>query len=76
MSWNSSRFAVVGLAVILSASVFVAACGSSSTTAEAAPETAASEATIVDVPVVRAAVGNVESTLEISGTLAPRAAWR
>jgi HlyD family secretion protein len=72
MSWNNSRFAVVGLAIILSASVFVAACGSSSTTAEAAPETAPSEATIVDVPVVKAAVGNVESTLEISGTLAPR----
>jgi len=71
MSWNSSRFAVVGLAIILSASVFVGACGSSSTTAEAAPETA-SEATIVDVPVVKAAVGNVESTLEISGALAPR----
>ena len=72
MSWNSSRFAVVGLAIILSASVFVGACGSSSTTAEAAPETTASEATIVDVPVVKAAVGNVESTLEISGALAPR----
>ena len=72
MSWNSSRFAVVGLAIILSASVFVGACGSSSTTAEAAPETTASEATIVDVPIVKAAVGNVESTLEISGALAPR----
>jgi len=72
MSSNSSRFAVVGLAIILSASVFVGACGSSSTTAEAAPETTASEATIVDVPVVKAAVGNVESTLEISGALAPR----
>lgn len=72
MSRNNSRFAVVGLAIILSASLFVAACGSSSTTAEAAPETNAPEATIVDVPVVKAVVGNVESTLEISGTLAPR----
>jgi HlyD family secretion protein len=72
MSWNNSRFAVVGFAIILSGSVFAAACGSSSTTAEAAPETTASQATIVDVPVVKAVVGNVESTLEISGTLAPR----
>ena len=72
MNRNSSRFAVVGFAIILSASLFVAACGSSSTTAEAAPETTAPEATIVDVPVVKATVGTVESTLEISGTLAPR----
>ena len=72
MSRNNSRFAVVAVAIILSASLVVTACGSSSTTAEAAPETTASEATIVDVPVVKAAVGNVESTLEISGALAPR----
>ena len=72
MSRNNSRFAFVAAAIILSASLFVAACGSSSTTAEAAPETTAREATIVDVPVVKAAVGNIESTLEISGTLAPR----
>jgi HlyD family secretion protein len=73
MSRNNSRFAVVAVAIILSASLFVTACGSSSTTAEAAPETTASQATVVDVPIVKAAVGNVESTLEISGTLAPRA---
>ena len=72
MSRNNSRFAVVGVAIILSASLLVAACGSSSTTAEAAPETTATGATIVDVPVVKAAVGNIESTLEISGALAPR----
>jgi len=72
MSRNNSRFAVVGIAILLSASLFAAACGSSSTTAEAAPETNAPEATVVDVPVVQAVIGDVESTLEISGTLAPR----
>src|SRR5262245_14640248 len=72
MSRNKSWFAVVGVAIILSSSLFLAACGSSSTTAEAAPESSTLEATIVDVPIVKATVGNVESTLEISGTLAPR----
>lgn len=69
---NRSRVAVVGSAIILSSSLFITACGSSSTTAEAAPETTAPAATIVDVPVVTATVGNIESALEISGTLAPR----
>ena len=72
MSRNKSRFAVPVVAIILSSSLFLAACGESSTTAEAAPENTAPEATIVDVPVVKATVGNIESTLEISGTLAPR----
>lgn len=69
---NRNRVAVVGSAIILSSSLFITACGSSSTTAEAAPETTAPAATIVDVPVVTATVGNIESALEISGTLAPR----
>lgn len=60
----------VGSVIILSASLF-AACGASSTTAEAAPETAAA-VTVVDVPIVKASVGTIESALEISGTLAPR----
>jgi RND family efflux transporter MFP subunit len=72
MSRNNSRFAVPVVVIILSSSLFLAACGSSSTTAEAAPETNAPEATIADVPVVKATVGTVESTLEISGALAPR----
>ena len=72
MSRNNSQFARVGFAIILSSSLFLAACGSSSTTAEAAPETSAPEATIVDVSVVKATVGVMESSLEISGTLAPR----
>jgi RND family efflux transporter MFP subunit len=72
MSRNKSQFAVLGFAIILSSSLLVSACGSSSATAEAAPETTAPEATVVDVSVVKASVGTVESSLEISGTLAPR----
>jgi len=72
MSRNNSQFALVGFSIVLSSSLFLAACGSSSTTAEAAPETTAPEATIVDVSVVKASVGVMESSLEISGTLAPR----
>ena len=67
---RNKRFAVLGSAIILGSSLILTAC-SSSTTAEAAPESTAA-ATIVDVPVVTAAVGTVESSLEISGTLAPR----
>jgi RND family efflux transporter MFP subunit len=61
-----------GLALILSSSLFAAACGSSSTTAEAAPDSTAPATTVVDVPVVTASVGVIEASLEISGTLAPR----
>lgn len=71
MSRNRFAFAIAGSAVILSSSLFIAGCSSSSTTAEAAPETAAAEA-VVDVPTVKATVSTIESTLEISGTLAPR----
>jgi HlyD family secretion protein len=63
---------VLTVAIILSSSLFAAACGSSSTTAEAAPETSAPAATVVDVSVVKAVAGPIESSLEISGTLAPR----
>lgn len=71
MNRNVRQFAVLGFAIILSSSLFTTACGSSSTTAEAAPETTAT-ATIVDVAVVKATIGTVEAALEISGTLAPR----
>ena len=50
----------------------VAGCGPSSTTAEAAPETTAAAAPVIDVPVVKASVGTIEAALEISGTLTPR----
>jgi HlyD family secretion protein len=72
MSRLNSRVAVLGFAFILSSSLLLTACGESSTTAEAAPETTAPAATVVDVPVVKASVGTIESSLEISGTLAPR----
>ncbi|HJU44924.1 MAG TPA: efflux RND transporter periplasmic adaptor subunit [Vicinamibacterales bacterium] len=48
------------------------AAGCSSETAQAAPETTAAAAPVIDVPVVKATVGDIESSLEISGTLAPR----
>ena len=69
---RNNRFAVLGSTIILGSSLVLTACSSSSTTAEAAPETTAPAATIVDVPVVTAAIGTIESSLEISGTLAPR----
>jgi HlyD family secretion protein len=58
--------------IILGSSLVAAGCGGSSTTAEAAPETTAAAAPAIDVPVVKAVVGDVESSLEISGTLTPR----
>ena len=58
--------------LILGSSLVAAGCGGSSTTAEAAPESTAAVAPVIDVPVVKAVVGEVESSLEISGTLTPR----
>jgi RND family efflux transporter MFP subunit len=72
MNRSVYSFACLGSAFILSSSLLLSACGSSSTTAEAAPEAAVAEATVVDVPVVTATTGDIESSLQISGTLAPR----
>lgn len=69
---SRNRLIVLGSTVVLSSSLFITACASPSTTAEAAPETTAAVATVVDVPIVTATVGDIESALEISGTLAPR----
>jgi RND family efflux transporter MFP subunit len=66
-----SSVALLGPAIILSSTMMLAACGSPSATAEAAPETVA-VAPVVDVPVVKAEVAAIEAALEISGTLAPR----
>ena len=60
----------VSSVLILGSSLLAAGCGSS-TKAEAAPETIAATP-VIDVPVVRATTGDIESSLEISGTLAPR----
>jgi RND family efflux transporter MFP subunit len=69
---SRSRITGLGFAVILASSLALTACGSSGTTAEAAPETATPAAATIDVPVVKATTGNIESSLEISGTLAAR----
>src|SRR5687767_12619754 len=58
--------------VLVGSSLAALGCSGSSTTAEAAPETTAAAAPVIDVPVVKAVVGDVESSLEISGTLTPR----
>ena len=58
--------------VVLSSSLLLAGCSGSPATAQAAAESAAPAATVVDVAIVTATVGAVESSLEISGTLAPR----
>jgi RND family efflux transporter MFP subunit len=69
---SHSVFGRVAAVLILGSSLITAACSSSSTTAEAAPETTAAAAPVVDVPVVKAVVDDLESSLEISGTLTPR----
>jgi len=63
---------ILGTVLIVGSSLVAAGCGPSSTTAEAAPDTTASSAPVIDVPVVKATVGTIEASLEISGTLTPR----
>ena len=67
-----SLFGRVSTVLILGASLIAAGCSGSSTTAQAAPETTAAVAPVVDVPVVKAIVDDLETSLEISGTLTPR----
>ena len=72
---SRNRHSLVGrflTLVIVGSSLAAVGCSGSSTTAEAAPETTAAAAPVIDVPVVKAVVGDVESSLEISGTLTPR----
>jgi RND family efflux transporter MFP subunit len=49
-----------------------AACSKESTAASAEAQTAAAPAPLVDLAAVRATLGTVQSTVEFSGTLAPR----
>ena len=63
---------ILGSIFVAGTALFVAGCGDAPTTAQAAPDTAAAAAPVIDVPVVTAAVGSIESALEISGTLTPR----
>ncbi len=70
-SVHRSRF-ILGSVFVSSISLFAAGCGDSPATAQAAPDTSAAAAPVIDVPVVTAEVGTIESALEISGTLTPR----
>jgi HlyD family secretion protein len=63
---------VVAPVVVLSSFLLLAGCSESPTTAQAAAESSAPAPLVIDVPVVTATIGTVESSLEISGTLAPR----
>jgi RND family efflux transporter MFP subunit len=67
---NRNRSTVLILGSFILSSTLMAACGGSP--AQAAPETSAPVPATVDMPVVTASVGTMESTLEISGTLTPR----
>jgi RND family efflux transporter MFP subunit len=59
--------------LIVLAATMTAACGTDSSTASAQAANPDAEAPVIDVAVVRATVGSIQSALEISGTLAPRA---
>src|SRR5687768_3166304 len=73
MNRNRASLNPLFVTIILAGSSFAAAgCSGWSTTAEAAPETAAAAAPVIDVPAVKAVIGDIESALEISGTLTPR----
>ncbi len=68
---SRSRLAVLPSLVLVLGAVTAGACGGESATAAAAPA-APPAALVVDVAVVRATTGTIESALEISGTLAAR----
>jgi len=67
-----SRKSLLLLIVVLLPAAALAGCGGESTTAAAEPAKAAAPSPVVDVAVVRASTGTVESALEISGTLAAK----
>jgi RND family efflux transporter MFP subunit len=67
-----SRSASPLLLLVVLTAVASSACGGDSSTA-AAQAASAPESPLIDVAVVRASVGTLESTIELSGTLAPRA---
>ena len=58
--------------LIVFAATLTVACGTDSSTAAAQAANSAAEVPVIDVAVVRATVGTIESALEITGTLAPR----
>lgn len=65
-----NRNVVVPAAFVLSLALSLSGCQSPEATVQATP--GAAEPPPADVPVVAATVGDIESALEISGTLAPR----
>jgi HlyD family secretion protein len=65
------RFAVV-IGLVAFAGALVAACGTPSTTAQAAPDATAVAAPTVDVAVTTVTAGRIEASLDVSGTLAAR----
>jgi RND family efflux transporter MFP subunit len=67
-----SRKLVVLFTLVVATALTLAACSGGNSTATAQTATAV-ETPPVDVAVARATVGSVQSALEISGTLAPRA---
>lgn len=66
-----SQSPILVLALAFGAALTVA-CGADSSTAAAQAAESATLVPVLDVAVVRASVGTIDSTLEISGTLAPR----
>jgi HlyD family secretion protein len=65
-------FVLFSLAVLVTAAALSTACSGESASAAGDPAAAPVAAPIIDVAVVRATLGSVESALEISGTLAAR----
>ena len=59
------------VAAVAALSLVMVACGGSAATPEAAQS--AAEPAAVDIAAVKATAGTIESTLELSGNLAPRA---
>lgn len=66
-----TRRSSVLLAIVFAAAL-TAACGTDNSTAAAQAADSAAAVPLLDVAVVRATIGTVQSALEISGTLAPR----
>lgn len=65
-----NRSALVPVGFLLALALTVSGCQSPEATVQATP--GAAEPPAADVPVVTATIGDIESALEISGTLAPR----
>ncbi len=65
--------AVIAASAAALSLVVSAGCGGSAATPDAAAQSAAAEPAAVDVAAIKATAGTIESALELSGNLAPRA---